>query len=62
MLLNPVPSKQYGKDFKKIVQSPKFNQIEYLVVLTKLLIGGLCQLNMEAIHSKVIMKAIAIVI
>lgn len=39
MLLNPVPSKQYGRDFKKIVQSPKFNQIEYLVVLTKLLIG-----------------------
>ena len=39
MLLNPVPSKQYGKDFKKIVKSPKFNQIEYLVVLTKLLIG-----------------------
>jgi mRNA interferase YafQ len=39
MLLHPVPSNQYVKDFKKIVQSPKFNQVEYLIVLTKLITG-----------------------
>ena len=39
MLLHPVPSTQYVKDFKKIVQSPKFNQVEYLIVLTKLITG-----------------------
>lgn len=36
-MLQPVPSSQYGKDFKKIVQSPKFNQIEYLKVMALLL-------------------------
>ena len=36
-MLIPVPSTQYGKDFKRIVQSPKFNQAAYLTVLTLLI-------------------------
>jgi mRNA interferase YafQ len=36
-MLIPVPSTQYGKDFKRIVQSPKFNQTDYLIVLSLLL-------------------------
>jgi mRNA interferase YafQ len=36
-LLQPVPSTHYRKDFKKIVQSPKLNQAEYLTVITLLL-------------------------
>ena len=36
-MLLPVPSTQFGKDFKKIVQSPKFNQVEYLKVMGLLL-------------------------
>ena len=38
-MLIPVPSTQYGKDFKRIVQSPKFNQAAYLTVLTLLISG-----------------------
>ncbi len=38
-MLTPAPSKQYGKDFRRIVQSPKFNQTEYLTVLTLLVSG-----------------------
>ena len=38
-MLTPVPSNQYGKDFRRIVQSPKFNQAAYLTVLTLLVSG-----------------------
>jgi mRNA interferase YafQ len=36
-MLIPVPSTQYGKDFKRIVQSPKFNQSKYLIPLSLLI-------------------------
>jgi mRNA interferase YafQ len=36
-MLIPVPSTQYGKDFKRIVQSPKFNQTDYLIVMSLLI-------------------------
>lgn len=36
-MLKPVPSTQYVKDFRRIVQSPKFNQSEYLTVLSLLM-------------------------
>jgi mRNA interferase YafQ len=39
MMLVPVPSTQYGKDFRRIVQSPKFNQAAYLTVLSLLIAG-----------------------
>lgn len=39
MMLVPVPSTQYGKDFRRIVQSPKFNQAAYLTVLSLLIVG-----------------------
>ena len=39
MKLVPVPSTQYGKDFRRIVQSPKFNQAAYLTVLSLLIAG-----------------------
>jgi mRNA interferase YafQ len=38
-MLFPVTSNQYGKDFKRIVQSPKFNNSEYLTVLSLLIAG-----------------------
>jgi len=38
-MLVPVPSTQYGKDFRRIVQSPKFNQAAYLTVLSLLITG-----------------------
>jgi len=41
MMLVPVPSTQYGKDFRRIVQSPKFNQAAYLTVLSLLIAGKL---------------------
>jgi mRNA interferase YafQ len=36
-MLIPIPSTQYGKDFKRIVQSPKFNQTDYLIVMSLLI-------------------------
>jgi len=36
-MLFPITSPQYSKDFKRIVQSPKFNHSEYLVVLSLLI-------------------------
>ena len=39
MTLVLVPSTQYGKDFRRFVQSPKFNQAAYLTV-PSLLIDG----------------------
>ena len=36
-MLNPITSSQYAKDFKRIVQSPKFNQAEYLTVMSLLI-------------------------
>lgn len=39
MMLVPVPSTQYGKDFRRIVQSTKFNQAAYLTVLSLLITG-----------------------
>lgn len=36
-MLNPIISSQYAKDFKRIVQSPKFNQTEYLTVMSLLI-------------------------
>ncbi len=36
-MLNPIPSSKYAKDFKRIVQSPKFNQTEYLTVMSLLI-------------------------
>ena len=38
-MLFPITSSQYAKDFKRIVQSPKFNHSEYLVVLSLLIAG-----------------------
>ncbi len=38
-MLIPITSSQYGKDFKRIVQSPKFNHSEYLTVLSLLIAG-----------------------
>ena len=38
-MLVPVPSTQYGKDFRRIVQSTKFNQAAYLTVLSLLITG-----------------------
>jgi len=40
-MLVPITSTQYGKDFKRIVQSPKFNHSEYLVVLSLVEMVGL---------------------
>ncbi len=39
MMLVPVPSTQYGKDFRRIVQSTKFNQAAYLTVQSLLITG-----------------------
>ncbi|MEY3979990.1 MAG: hypothetical protein RLZZ375_1419 [Pseudomonadota bacterium] len=39
MMVVPVPSTQYGKDFRRIVQSTKFNQAAYLTVLSLLITG-----------------------
>ena len=36
-MLRPIPSSQYIKDFKRIVQSPKFKQIEFINVITMLM-------------------------
>lgn len=36
-MLQPVPSSQFAKDFRKIVQSPKFNQAEYITVMSLLM-------------------------
>jgi len=45
-MLTPAPSTQhsalstqYGKDFRRIIQSPKFNQAAYLTVLSLLISG-----------------------
>jgi len=38
-MLTPVPSTQFNKDFKRIVQSPKFSQSQYLIVTSLLLAG-----------------------
>ena len=38
-MLFPITSSQYAKGFKRIVQSPKFNHSEYLVVLSLLIAG-----------------------
>lgn len=38
-MLTPITSTQYVKDFKRIVQSPKFIHSEYLVVLSLLIAG-----------------------
>ena len=38
-MLQPIPSSQYIKDFKRIVQSPKFKQIEFINVITMLMTG-----------------------
>jgi mRNA interferase YafQ len=35
--LEPVPSKQFIKDFRRIVQSPKFSQVEYLKLMSLLI-------------------------
>ncbi len=40
MMLVPAPSTQYGKDFRRIVQSTKFNQAAYLTVLSLLITGN----------------------
>lgn len=39
-MLIPITSSQYRKDFKRIVQSPKFNHSEYLVVCSVELAGA----------------------
>jgi mRNA interferase YafQ len=36
-MLTPIPSRLYAKDFKRIVQNPKFNQAEYLTVMALLI-------------------------
>ena len=36
-MLTPVPSTQYAKDFRRIVQNRKFNQAEYLSVMNLLM-------------------------
>lgn len=36
-MLIPVPSRHYAKDFKRIIQSPKFSHTEYLMVLALLI-------------------------
>ena len=36
-MLTPVPGNQYAKDFRRVVQSPKFNQAEYLTVMNLLM-------------------------
>ena len=36
-MLQPIPSSQYIKDFKRIVQNPKFKQIEFINVISMLM-------------------------
>ena len=44
-MLIPITTKQYGKDFKRIVQSPKFDHAEYLTVLSLLIAGKALPVN-----------------
>jgi mRNA interferase YafQ len=36
-MLIPVPSKNFVRDFKRIIQNPKFSHVEYLTVLSLLI-------------------------
>ncbi len=36
-MLTPVPSSQFAKDFRRIVQSPKFDQAAFLTVISLLM-------------------------
>lgn len=61
-MLFSITSSQYTKDFKRIVQSPKFNHSEYLVVLSLLIAGKPLQQNKAIIHLADLIKIFGTVI